>query len=160
MAGGLNVIEVTQPSREQTEARNDEVEVPPYSGKRVRGDHTNDEVEDPVGRGGEGHPLGSGAQGEDLSGQEPRHGAPREAVDDIVQHNEGVLAVGADGGGQVRLGEGADDAQQDGHPHAAELQQGLAAPAVGEVPGHHRGCGVGDRVGRGVEEGPALVEAG
>jgi hypothetical protein len=71
--------------------------------KRIQRHHADDKVEDPVARGSQGHSLTAAADGKDLRGEKPGHRAPGEAVYYVIEHNEGVLAVGFDCDAQVGL---------------------------------------------------------
>lgn len=131
MVRRLDVVEMRQACREETEARNDEVKVAMNARKGVRGHHADDKVEDPVGGGGQGHALAAGAEREDLGGEEPGHRAPGETVYNVVKHDKGVLAIGFGGNGQACLSEGTDNAQQYRHGDTSGDQERFAAPSVG-----------------------------
>jgi hypothetical protein len=106
--------------------------------------------EDPVAGGRESHALAASAKWEDLCGDQPWHGAPCEAVDDVVQHHKGVLAVGFDCDGHFRLVESADDGKKDSHQHSTKQEQWLSTPFISQPPGDNGGCGVRNGVCGGV----------
>lgn len=71
MSGSLDVVKPRETRGEQAEPGDDEVEVAVDSGERVRGDHTDNEVEDPVGGCCQSHALASGAKGKDFGREKP-----------------------------------------------------------------------------------------
>lgn len=118
---------------EDIDGREHDEQLPAELGDQRGRDLGDDEIEQPLGGGGEGETVVTSAVGEDVRDVDPGQWTPAEGVSDAVHvddtgHGLGCgrdVVVGADGG-RVGLLQGADDEEEDAHPHGGPEERPLA----------------------------------
>lgn len=155
--GSLGVEEVEHGDEEGVPGSEEQVGTPADRGNHDRGDHDNSEVEDPVGAGGDGVGLSTGADGRDLGWVQPgqRKDTGTEEGDVQEESENGTLGRTGAAGDQTTEDDNHGD-QLAGHTTDKQL---ATTDLLDEEPGEGGEDSVDDHVDTGDNQGHGAVHA-